>query len=380
MSEQVFEVLEPGLLTTVQDRGRYGYQRFGVPVSGAMDTFSLRAANILAGNDQNAACLEMTASGPKLRFLRDTLIAVTGGDLGFTLDGEPMPRWCSVRVQKDSVLASEGVQDGFRAYLALAGGIEVPVVMGSRSTYLKSGIGGFQGRALKAGDRLSVLPLEPGRELRERRLPEDLEPVHYGHDHEIRAILGPQDSAFTSEAIATLLEAKYTVSATSDRVGYRLEGPILRHKRGPDIISDGSPLGAIQVPGDGLPIILLADRGPTGGYTKIATVISSDVGRIAQAAPGDTVSFKKVTIEEAQAVLREEESLLRSLDQEAAAAVTGTVSIVVNGEEYEVTDEQGKPLFERLTPGAPHSAETRQAKVTVDGRTHEYNVQIRRGF
>ena len=380
MSEPVFEIIGSGLLTTVQDRGRYGFQKYGVPVSGGMDTFSLRAANILVGNDQNAACLEFTSIGPKIRILSDAIIAVTGGDLGILIDDEPLPRWAGVRVSKGNVLSSEGAEDGFRAYLAVAGGIDVPVVLDSRSTYLKSGLGGFEGRALQQGDILSVLPLEPGRELRERTLPQDLEPLRYGSEHELCVVLGPQDDAFTSDAISTLLASEFTVSSTSDRVGYRLEGPSLKHKKSADIVSDGSPFGAIQVPGDGAPIILLADRGPTGGYAKIATVISVDVGRLAQAAPGDTVTLKKVSVEEAHTLRREAEAVLRSLDPQASSASVGGVSIVVADQEYEVADERGTPLFEPLTPGAPHAEESRKARVTVGDRTYEYNIRIRRGF
>ena len=196
MSRLVMEILEPGLLTTVQDTGRYGYQRFGVPVSGAMDLFSLRAANVLVGNEQGAACLEMTVVGPRMRFLEDALIALTGGDLAVRIDGRPVPRWRSVRVGKHSVLTSDSMVDGMRAYLAVAGGIDVPEVMGSRSTYMASRIGGLNGRALKSGDMLSASPPDPETQHEERGLPEDLEPVHYGHSHVIRAVIGPQAHAF----------------------------------------------------------------------------------------------------------------------------------------------------------------------------------------
>ena len=197
MSAEVLEILEPGLITTVQDRGRYGYQRFGVPVSGAMDLFALRAANILVGNDQGTACLEMTALGPKVRFLDDALIAITGADLAPVVDGEPMPRWQSVKVGKGSVLGSEGGREGLFSYLAIAGGIDVPKVMGSRSTYLNGAIGGLEGRGLKAGDVLGTLELEPNNKLMERSLPDDLVPPTFGEHQEIRVILGPQDGAFT---------------------------------------------------------------------------------------------------------------------------------------------------------------------------------------
>ena len=243
MSIETLEIRDAGLLTTVQDTGRYGYQRFGVPVSGAMDVFALQAANILVGNDEGAAGLEMTVLGPRIRFLADTWIALTGGDLSPALDGEPLPLWRSAQVTKESVLSFQGARDGVRSYLTIAGGIDVPVVMGSRSTYIQGAIGGFEGRALKAGDRLHTLDQDPGAEFVERRLPEHLAVPSYGNIHQIRVVLGPQDQAFTSDGIATFLASKYTISIHSDRIGYRLEGPSIEHVSGPDIVSDGTPLG-----------------------------------------------------------------------------------------------------------------------------------------
>ena len=192
MSTDGLEIIDPGLLTTVQDRGRYSYQRFGVPVSGAMDEFALRAANILVGNDEGSAGLEVTVVGPKLRFLAETRIAVTGGDLSPVLDGEPFPPWQSVKVLEGSVLSFGAVRDGMRSYLAVAGGIDVPVVMGSRSTYLKGGFGGLNGRALEAGDILGTLERDPDAVMVERRLPSHLQALSYGHQHEIRVLLGPR--------------------------------------------------------------------------------------------------------------------------------------------------------------------------------------------
>ena len=319
MSQRVIEVVDAGLLTTVQDRGRYGFQRFGVPVSGAMDTFSLRAANLLVGNDHGAACLEMTVIGPRLRFVHEALVAVTGGDLALRVDGRPMPRWQAVRVAQGSVLSSDGMTDGMRAYLAVAGGIDVPKVMGSRSTHMSSRIGGLDGRALRAGDQIRV-DVDGIPDQDQRALPEDLEPVHYGHSHVIRAVLGPQADAFSPDAIETLFDSRYLVSIDSDRVGYRLEGPHLRHESGADIISDGSPAGAIQVPANGMPIVLMADRGPTGGYAKIGTVISADLGRLAQARPGDAVTFRQVTGDQAVEALIEQEAILHTLDPSLVAA------------------------------------------------------------
>lgn len=370
MSHQVIEVLEPGLLTTVQDTGRYGYQRFGVPVSGAMDPFSLRAANVLVGNDQGAACLEMTVVGPRIRFLDDSLIAVTGGDLAVKIDGEPVQRWQAVHVEKGSVITSDGMIDGMRAYLAVDGGIDVPEVMGSRSTYVTSRIGGHRGRPLKTGDVLSALPSDPTRRHAERGLPEDLEPVHYGHSHVIRAVLGPQADAFKPAAIETLFDSRYSVSNHSDRVGYRLEGPHLRHEAGADIISDGSPAGAIQVPADGMPIVLMADRGPTGGYAKIATVISTDLGRLAQARPGDTIAFRQVTVKEAGQALLEQEAILYSLDPDLLARAPDAVVRALRGSD-------GTPSPALRETDHPHM-EMRVAHATVGGETVAVEILIER--
>ncbi len=306
------EVQEGGLFTTVQDLGRYGYQRYGVPVAGAVDPFALRVANVLVGNEEGAAGLEITLAGPKLRFLADTVIAVTGGDLDPRLDDGQAAMWQAVAVSRGAVLSFGKPRDGLRAYLAVAGGIDLPPVLGSRSTYVRSGLGGLNGRPLRAGDRLATASEEPAAQPVGRKLPREHVPS-YGNSHALRVVLGPQDDAFTPEGIRTFLSAEYTATHQSDRVGYRYQGPQIRHKGGADIISDGVPFGAVQVTGDGLPIVLLADRGTTGGYTKIAAVISVDLAGVAQASPGDTTYFREVTLEEAHLALREQEQVVRDL-------------------------------------------------------------------
>jgi antagonist of KipI len=308
----LFEILDGGLLTTVQDTGRRGYQRYGVPAAGAMDLVALRAANRLVGNPDDCAALEMTLVGPRLRVLAPATLALTGGDLGALLDGAPAPRWESFDVAAGSTLAFAGLRDGVRGYLAAAGGLDVPIVLGSRSTYLRSRLGGLDGRALKAGDLLGVTGDRPVVEATRRRVAEDERPF-YGHAHRLRVVLGPQDEAFTPAGVRTFLSSTYTVTPQSDRMGYRLSGPAIEHVAGPDIVSDGSPPGAVQVAGDGMPIVLLADRGTAGGYTKIATVTSSDLPRLAQAAPGDTVRFEAVSVAEAITVLAERERWLDGL-------------------------------------------------------------------
>jgi biotin-dependent carboxylase-like uncharacterized protein len=306
---KTLDVLDGGFLTTVQDLGRYGYQRFGVPTSGALDRWSLRAANRLVGNADGAAGLELTLAGPRLAFLVPATIALTGADLGARLDGLPVPRWESVTVRAGAALTFTGPQEGVRAYLAVAGGLDVPVVLGSRSTYVRSKLGGYQGRPLKAGDILCAGAEHPVLQGGRRVLPPDARPT-YGGDHRVRVILGPQDDRFTEAGIRVFLSSRYTVTAHSDRMGSRLTGPVIEHTRGPDLVSDGTPAGAVQVAGDGVPIVLLADRGTAGGYTKIATVISADLPEFAQAAPGDTVRFEAVPVTSAHALLREAEERL----------------------------------------------------------------------
>ena len=376
MSRQILEIIEPGLLTTIQDRGRYGYQRFGVPVSGAMDTFALRAANLLVGNDQGAAALEMTVLGPRIRFLDDTWFALAGADLSPTLDGVPVVSWQTISAKKDSVLSFQGAQDGMRSYLAVAGGFDVPLVMGSRSTYTKTAMGGFEGRPLKAGDVLSSLDVASDAGFVDLKLPEHIQAPTYGHKHQVRVILGPQKEAFTSSGIDTFLNSEYTVTIQSDRMGYRLEGPVIEHVSGPDIVSDGIPLGAIQVPGDGRPIVLLTDRGTTGGYTKIATVISTDIGILAQALPGDTITFQAIAIEDAHAILHDQEAALLALAWAAGVGPPPKLNITVDGEAFEVTDEQGEAITLSGPTTSDNNGWNRHAKATIDGRTYEFDVQI----
>ena len=308
----VIEVQEGGLFTTVQDLGRYGYQRYGVPVAGAVDPFALRVANVLVGNEEGAAGLEITLAGPKLRFLADAVIAITGGDLAPRLDDGPAAMWQAVAVSREAVLSFGKPRDGLRAYLAVAGGIDLPRVLGSRSTYTRSGLGGLDGRPLRAGDRLAVAGGGPAAQPVGRKLPQEHVPS-YGNSHALRVVMGTQDDAFTPEGIRTFLSAEYTATHQSDRVGYRYQGPQIQHKGGADIISDGVPFGAVQVTGDGMPIVLLADRGTTGGYTKIAAVISADLAGVAQASPGNATYFREVTLEEAHQALREQEQVVRDL-------------------------------------------------------------------
>ena len=362
----VIEVLDGGMFTTVQDLGRYGYQRYGVPVSGAMDTFALRTANLLVGNREGDAGLEMTLAGPHLRFLDETVVAITGADLMPTLDGNPVPTWQPVAAQKDAELQFHGLRDGVRAYLAIAGGVDVPSMLGSRSTYTRANIGGLEGRSLAHGDRMAG---SSGMERVEgRRFPQGAVP-RYGHTLRLRVTPGQQYDAFTEQGIEAFLSSSYTVTPRSDRIGYRLEGPPIEHKTGADIVSDGIPLGAVQVTGDGMPIVLLADRGATGGYTKIATVISADIMRLAQAAPGDVVTFHRATLQEGHEALLEQESLIQEIrNGPSVVFARRRLSIRVNDREY--IAETG------LSEAMETTSESRTVRASLHDETHTFTVEV----
>ena len=300
---EIFEVIQPGVYTTVQDSGRFSYQQFGVPVCGVVDSFAYRVANTLVGNFQGQAVLEATIFGPTLKVLNQGFIAVTGGNLSPLINNNPLPMWKSIAIHTDDILQFKGVKSGCRAYIAVAGGIDVPLVMGSRSTYVAGKIGGMKGRPLSAGDRLNR-----GREIAkaEGHVPSELIPL-YPDDREICVILGPQYDYF-SKGIEKFFTSTFKVSTKADRMGYRLEGNSIIHRGGIEksIISEPSVPGGIQVPPDGQPIILLVEQ-TVGGYTKIATVISSDIGKVGQAKPGDRIRFRQVDIGEAHKILKEEE-------------------------------------------------------------------------
>ena len=377
---KVIEVIEEGVLTTVQDLGRYGYQRYGAPVSGALDGFAMRAANVMVGNRETDAGLETTLAGLRLRFLEDTVIAITGADITPQLDGRPTPAWQPFVAPGGAVLTFDGVREGMRAYLAVAGGIDVPQVLGSRSTYIRSNLGGLEGRALVSGDILHTPgdgPTErpgdgPAERVEGRKLPSEHVPA-YGHSHALRIVMGPQDDAFTQEGLRTFLSSAYEVSPQSDRIGYRLQGLAIQHADGADIVSDGIPLGAVQVTGDGMPIILLADRGTTGGYTKIATVITTDIPRLAQAVPGDTVTFRQVSVEEAHAALREQEEVIQQLkDAPSTLFARPRYQAVVNGAAHQVVGS-----LQEIASQPPAKSGRHTVHATIDGETDSFQVEVK---
>jgi biotin-dependent carboxylase-like uncharacterized protein len=304
---KAFQVLHPGILTTIQDFGRKGFMKYGTPASGVADRFSAETANLLVGNDPGAALLEITLFRLELLALTDLTIAVTGGNLTPTINQDPLPRWRSVTVRTGDRLAYRGRKIGFRAYLAVQGGFSGERYLNSRSVFVR----GLMGQPLQAK---AILEIERSGDpdLRQRVLPPEMVP-DYSQREPLRVILGPQDDRFTPRGIETFLTSEYKVTAQSDRMGYRLEGPKIEHVKGADIISEGIARGAIQVPGDGLPIILLWDAQVSGGYTKIANVITPDQDSLAQTMPGETLRFQEVSLEEAHQALRRERKKMEEI-------------------------------------------------------------------
>lgn len=304
-------ILSPGPLTTVQDSGRFGALGKGFSPGGAMDMDAMTVANLLVGNAPGVGVLEMTMLGITARFDCESAIALTGADMSARLNDRPIARYASVAVHPGDVLTMGAASRGMRAYLAVTGGFDLPLVMGSVSTNLKCALGGFQGRKLKTGDELplnqSGAPFLP----RQVSPPED-----YPDCISLRVLLGPQDDAFTQKGIDTFLGCEYTVTDKADRMGIRLSGEIIESKNGVDILSDGIAAGSVQIPASGTPIIMMADRQTTGGYAKIATVISADLSRAAQARPGTCIRFVRVTEAEAIRLRRDAEKKRKQLEYE----------------------------------------------------------------
>lgn len=303
-------VLKGGMLTTVQDLGRTGYQSQGFSVAGVMDVRSFKIANLLLDNPENEAVLEFTLIGPTLEFTSATIIAITGGDFQPTINGEPAPMYTAIYMNKGDILKFGSAVTGSRGYVAFSSYLEIPVVMGSRCTNMKSQIGGFKGRKLRAGDYMNF-------RVKRRYLPyflsRKLEPDNFDSESEtLRVIMGPQDDRFSKQGIETFLTTEYTVTSEFDRMGCRLDGAYIAPKESSDIISDGIAFGSVQVPSHGKPIILLADRQTTGGYAKIATVASVDLPKLVQRKTDHKIHFQMISVEEAQELYQKE---MEELDQ-----------------------------------------------------------------
>ena len=300
-------VLDPGPQSTVQDLGRARHLREGIPPSGPVDVRAFVMANRLVGNPDDAAGLECTVMGPRFTVENVCAIAVTGADAPVTVNDTTAPQWATLVLKPGDTVRVGAAVNGVRVYVAFSGGIDVPRVLGSRATYLRGRLGGLEGRALRRGDTLRLAPHTGPRRPRRLAAAEipalESEPV-------IRVVLGPQADRFTKDGLHTLVSSSYLMLPQSDRMGARLSGPRIAHAKGHDIISDGIALGSIQVPGDGQPIVLLVDRQSTGGYTKVATVGSFDIGRIGQVKPGQRVRFRAVEVAEAHRLRSEFEQAL----------------------------------------------------------------------
>lgn len=318
-------VLKPGLLTTVQDLGRPGYQQYGIVVGGALDAFSTRVANLILGNDENAAVLEMAQTGPELRFDQETLVAWCGADFEASVGNEPLPRDRAVRIAAGEIVRFGFARSGLRAWLAVAGGIAVPPVLGSRSTYRRAGIGGHEGRPLLAGDTLPIgLPGERSQRMLASLHTAERRATHWSvRPHllggavtpgTIRALAGPEWAWFTPEAQRLFFSADWKATNEADRMGVRLQGPVLDLVKPREMISSSVNTGVVQVPAAGQPIVLLPSRQSIGGYPRLAAVASVDIGRFTQFRPGDVLKFQKITLAEAHelTLARERElSLIR---------------------------------------------------------------------
>lgn len=314
----MIRVKAPGLFTTLQDLGRYGAQEQGMPVAGAMDTLGLRIANALCGNAQNMAALELSYMGPTLLVEAEAVQFGLAGNMAVEVlpadGGSPkkLTSWRSVTLKRGEALRI-GVLGEAYTYVAVAGGFDLPPLLGSLSTYTRAGLGGFEGRQLREND---LLPLKAAALGSDQELASEAAPL-YGAGSDgggpVRVTLGPQAYRFTESGIAAFLAGEYSVSKEADRMGLRLEGPLIEHVSGADIASEGIITGAIQVPGNGQPILLLADHQTTGGYTKIATIISADLPRVGRLKPGAKLRFQAVEVAEAEALRRSQEAALKAL-------------------------------------------------------------------
>jgi len=335
-------VEKSGALTTIQDLGRTGYERFGVSPAGPMDVRSFLLANLLVGNTRNSAAMEISIMGPTLRFTESSVIAITGCNVAPRVKGKLLPLYTAVKIEAGDVVQMGIAPSGCRAYLAVAGGFVVPAVMGSCATSIQNKIGGKEGRKLQKGDELQIgkstktLESLVGRAVKKESFGQT-QPVT------IRVIMGPQDKEFTQAGLATFLNSTYQVGNDSNRMGYRLNGPIIEHEGDGNIISDGIVTGSVQVPTAGLPIIMLAERQTVGGYTKIATVITVDLPKVGQCRPGDSIRFQAVDIDTAQKLYADEQEALAKIEQDLQAGnYPITYEVAVGAKKYTVTVQKIK--------------------------------------
>lgn len=298
----------PGLFSSLQDFGRFGYQRFGISASGAMDSLALQAANLLVGNPRGEAAIELTMLGLSATVEGGPLrMALAGADMPFSINGAAVEGWRAYELAPGDRIDIGAARAGMRGYLAIAGGFDIAPTFGSLSTHSRSAIGGLEGRALRTGDRLPARDAAAGPLL-------TLAPAHRPRgEGAVRVVLGPQDDLFTAKGIETFLSSDYRVTDKADRMGAQFDGPEIEHADDFNIVSDGIMNGSVQVPGNGRPLVLLADRQTTGGYPKIATVIGPDLWRLGQARPGDILRFAAISPEEAQAAALAHEKAIMAM-------------------------------------------------------------------
>lgn len=345
------QIDQPGLLSTIQDLGRWGYLGQGMPLAGAMDPLSLRTGNLMVGNSHDTAAMEITLLGPSMTVLEGEATGVlAGADLGFAINGEKWPCCkCFALRPEDRITFSGPAGKGCRTYLCLSGGIDVQPVMGSRSTYLRGKLGGCSGRALQKGDILTTGKPHPlWKRLQGFQCPSELLP-HFGEQKILKAVPGPQDYLFTEKGLDTFFSSEYTITNSADRMGYRLEGPVIEHRDGADIISDAIPPGSIQVPGSGQPIIMLADGQTTGGYAKIAVITFMARCALAQLLPGGSVRFEQISQKKAISEARQIEHKLNELKKARAI--------------FSTRQETGKPCQIR-----EEEAKSGSMKLRIDGK------------
>ncbi|WP_139956106.1 5-oxoprolinase subunit C family protein [Flavicella sediminum] len=305
----MIEILKPGFSTTIQDLGRFGYQDYGMPISGAMDTDAAKLANWLVGNHSNEAVLELTLIGPVMKFHSTTFIGITGANLNPQINGTAIAMYKSVKVEKGAVLSFGKLSSGVRTYISFSGGLQLEKELGSFSTYSYAALGGFQGRALKKGDRL-LLNTKNITEV--KKVPKEFQ-LAYTSSLTVRVLPSIEFDLFSEESQKTFFEKEYVIGAQSNRMGYRLEGDALCLKEKAELLSSGIITGTVQVPENGQPIVLLTDAQTTGGYPRIANVIAIDLPFLGQQKPGDKIRFRQVSLEEAQALNHNKNMRLKKL-------------------------------------------------------------------
>ncbi|MDC0047149.1 biotin-dependent carboxyltransferase family protein [Chloroflexi bacterium] len=307
-------ILEPGIFSTIQDLGRYEYQKFGVPTSGALDQTAFMLGNLILGNNINNPGIETTLLGPKIKFNSAQWICVTGANSNPMINNQNINMWAPVYVKENSILTFNQPEWGVRSYILFQNTFDLEKTMGSYSANTSLGLGGHKnGLQLNAKDKIKFInndikipPLSNNFDYKKHYIGKD-------ETYSLRVILGPHDDFFNEDSIKTLLNSEYVISPQSNRIGFRLSGPTIKHKSKSDIISEGGALGSIQIPGDGQPIVLLHDRGTTGGYPKIATISSVDIPKLAQSIPGQKITFQKIEIEEAAQIYRSHKVMLDNI-------------------------------------------------------------------